>query len=245
MTSKHNIETVAIGAQVDAGPAKRPQRIVLDGRVVSVVPFDAAAHAERLYEGSRGEQNEGLWRYLFEGPFATRAAFHAHLRERASSEDPLFFAIIEKSSGDALGSAVGYASYMRIEPAHRAIEVGSILFTPRLQRTVGATEAMYLMARHVFENLGYRRYEWKCNALNAPSRRAALRLGFTFEGIFRQHMIIKGRNRDTAWFSMLDSEWPQRKAAFERWLDPSNFDGQGRQKVALSALNREIENGGF
>jgi RimJ/RimL family protein N-acetyltransferase len=134
---------------------------------------------------------------------------------------------------------------MRIEPAHRVIEVGSILFTPRLQRTVGATEAMYLMARHVFEDLGYRRYEWKCNALNAPSRRAALRLGFRFEGIFRQHMIIKGRNRDTAWFSMLDSEWAQRKAAFERWLDPANFDANGRQKVSLSALNREVENGGL
>jgi RimJ/RimL family protein N-acetyltransferase len=131
---------------------------------------------------------------------------------------------------------------MRIEPAHRVIEVGGILFTPRLQRTVGATEAMYLMARHVFEDLGYRRYEWKCNALNAPSRRAALRLGFTFEGVFRQHMIVKGRNRDTAWFSMLDSEWPQRKAAFERWLDPSNFNAEGRQQVSLSALNREVEN---
>ena len=239
MSSKHNIETVAIGAQVDATPAKRPQRVVLDGRVVSVVPLDAAAHSETLYEASRGEENEGLWRYLFEGPFVTRAAFDAHLRERATSEDPLFFAILEKSSGDA----VGYASYMRSEPAHRIIEVGSILFTPRLQRTVGSSEAMYLMARHVFEDLGYRRYEWKCNALNAPSRRAALRLGFTFEGIFRQHMIIKGRNRDTAWFSMLDTEWPQRKAAFERWLNPSNFNAEGRQKVSLSALNREVEIG--
>ena len=162
-------------------------------------------------------------------------------RERARSEDPLFFAMLEKSSGDA----VGYAAFMRIEPAHRVIEVGSILFTPRLQRTVGATEAMYLMARYVFEDLGYRRYEWKCNALNAPSRRAALRLGFTFEGIFRQHMIVKGRNRDTAWFSMLDSEWPKRKAAFERWLDPANFDANGRQRVSLSALNREVENGGL
>src|SRR5579863_4148856 len=239
MNLKHNIETVGIGAQVDATPAERPQRIVLDGRVVSVVPLDAVAHGETLYEGSRGAQHEGLWRYLFEGPFATRTAFDAHLRERAGSEDPLFFAILEKSTGDA----VGYAAYMRIEPTHRVIEVGSILFTPRLQRTVGATEAMYLMAGHVFEDLGYRRYEWKCNALNAPSRRAALRLGFTFEGIFRQDMIIKGRNRDTAWFSMLDSEWPKRKAAFERWLDPSNFDANGRQKTSLSALNREVGNG--
>jgi RimJ/RimL family protein N-acetyltransferase len=128
---------------------------------------------------------------------------------------------------------MGYASYMRIEPAHRVIEVGSILFTSGLQRTYGATEAMYLMARHVFDDLGYRRYEWKCNALNAPSRRAAARLGFTFEGIFRQHMIVKGQNRDTAWFSMLDSEWAARKAAFERWLAPENFDETGRQRAAL------------
>ena len=124
---------------------------------------------------------------------------------------------------------------MRIEPAHRVIEVGSILYTPALQQTTGATEAMYLMARHVFEDLGYRRYEWKCNALNQSSRRAALRLGFTFEGIFRQHMIVKGRSRDTAWFSMLDSEWPARKAAFERWLSPANFDREGRQREPLSS----------
>jgi len=126
---------------------------------------------------------------------------------------------------------------MRIEPRHRVIEVGSIVYAPSLQRTRGATEAMYLMARYVFEELGYRRYEWKCNSLNAASRRAALRLGFTFEGIFRQHMIIKGRSRDTAWYSMLDSEWPRRKAAFERWLDVSNFNADGRQKTSLSALN--------
>jgi RimJ/RimL family protein N-acetyltransferase len=231
MTSRTNPEIV--GEPVSATVAKRPRRTTLDGRVVSVVPLDPVAHAGSLYDATRGEENAGLWRYLFEGPFATREAFAAHLKQKASSEDPLFFAILEKASGEA----VGYASYMRIEPAHRVIEVGSILFTPRLQRTIGATEAMYLMARHVFEDLGYRRYEWKCNALNAPSRSAALRLGFTFEGIFRQHMIIKGRNRDTAWFSMLDSEWPKRKAAFERWLDPSNFDESGRQRLSLSVLN--------
>ena len=128
--------------------------------------------------------------------------------------------------GWCIGRPQGWASYLRIEPAQRCIEVGWILYTPALQRTVGATEAMYLMARHAFEDLGYRRYEWRCNALNAPSRRAALRLGFTFEGIFRQHMIVKGRNRDSAWFSMLDTEWPVRKTAFERWLDPTNFDAE-------------------
>jgi RimJ/RimL family protein N-acetyltransferase len=237
MASKHNVKTVPIGAQVEAMPARRPQRTMLDGRVVSIVPLDPVAHAEALFKGVCGEENERLWLYLFEGPFATRAAFDSHLQQKATSEDPLFFAILDKPSGHA----VGCAAYMRMEPTHRVIEVGSILYTPRLQRTIGATEAMYLMARHVFEDLGYRRYEWKCNALNAPSKSAALRLGFTFEGIFRQHMIIKRRNRDTAWFSMLDSEWPQRKAAFERWLDPLNFDASGRQKVSLSALNREVD----
>jgi RimJ/RimL family protein N-acetyltransferase len=173
-----------------------------------------------------------LWTYLFEGPYPDRASFGQALEEMASSEDPLFFAILDKSTG----RAVGRAAYMRIEPSHRVIEVGSILYSPALQRTAGATEAMYLMARYVFEELGYRRYEWKCNALNAPSRRAALRLGFSFEGIFRQHMVIKGHSRDTAWYSMLDGEWPDRKAALERWLDPSNFDVNRSQKRALSNL---------
>jgi RimJ/RimL family protein N-acetyltransferase len=175
-----------------------------------------------------------LWRYLFEGPFPNRRAFDDFLERVSSQTDPLFFAIVDKTSG----LAVGYASYLRIEPLHRCIEVGNILYTPRLQQTAGATEAMYLMARHVFEDLAFRRYEWKCNALNEPSRRAATRLGFTFEGIFRQHMIVKGHNRDTAWYSMIDSEWPSRRANFESWLDPSNFDAGGRQKLSLSALNR-------
>ncbi len=222
-----------IGPRVDGPPARRPGRTTLSGRVAALAPLDPRSHSDALYEGIGGEAGNRLWQYLFEGPFADRAAFDLHLQRIAASEDPLFFAILNKASG----SAVGYASYLRIEPTHRVIEVGNILYTPRLQQTTQATEAMYLMARHVFEDLGYRRYEWKCNALNAPSRRAALRFGFTFEGIFRQHMIVKGRNRDTAWFSMLDSEWPVRKANFERWLDPSNFGRDGRQKVALSRLN--------
>ena len=145
----------------------------------------------------------------------------------------MFFAIVPQSSG----IAEGYASYMRMDLANGVIEVGNILMTPSLQKTTAATEAMYLMAWHIFESLGYRRYEWKCNANNAPSRRAALRYGFAFEGIFRQHMIIKGRNRDTAWFSMLDSEWPARKAAFQAWLDPSNFDEGGRQRQTLAQIS--------
>ena len=206
---------------------------MLQGRLVALTPLNSVAHGDALYEGTRGEAGNQLWRYLFEGPFPDRDAFDLYLQRVAASEDPLFFAIIDRGSG----SAAGYASYLRIEPAHRVIEVGNILFTSRLQRTPLATEAMYLMARHVFEDLGYRRYEWKCNALNAPSRMAALRFGFVFEGVFRQHMIVKGRNRDTAWFSMLDSEWPSRKASFERWLDPANFEPDGRQKMALSELN--------
>jgi RimJ/RimL family protein N-acetyltransferase len=233
MGNDEQSKATSVGLRVDPAPGKRPQRTRLDGRVVSVVPLDPAAHAGTLYEATRGKENAGLWLYLFEGPFTSRAEFDSHVTQKASLNDPLAFAILDKSSGEA----VGWASYMRIEPAHRVIEVGSILFSPRLQRRIGATEAMYLMARHVFEDLGYRRYEWKCNAMNARSRSAALRLGFTFEGIFRQHMIIKGRNRDTAWFSMLDSEWPKRKAAFERWLDPANFDETGRQRLSLSALN--------
>src|SRR5712691_1971736 len=222
-----------IGPRVDSSPARRPGRTTLQGRLVALTPLNSVAHGDALYEGTRGEAGNQLWRYLFEGPFPDRDAFDLYLQRVAASEDPLFFAIIDRGSG----SAAGYASYLRIEPAHRVIEVGNILFTSRLQRTPLATEAMYLMARHVFEDLGYRRYEWKCNALNAPSRRAALRFGFTFEGIFRQHVIVKGRNRDTAWFSMLDSEWPARKGNFERWLNASNFGPDGRQKIALSALN--------
>lgn len=222
-----------IGPRVEGSPARRPGRTTLPGRVVTLVPLDPHAHGDELYEAISAEGGGRVWLYLFEGPFADRSAFDVHLQRIAASADPMFFAILDNASG----RAVGYASYMRIEPVHRVIEVGSILYTPRLQQTTLATEAMYLMARHVFEDLGYRRYEWKCNALNAPSRRAALRLGFTFEGIFRQHVIVKGRNRDTAWFSMLDSEWPARKANFERWLDPSNFNADGRQKVALSTLN--------
>jgi RimJ/RimL family protein N-acetyltransferase len=195
---------------------------------VNVVPL-TVEHAPDLWQGTR---DPALWDYLFDGPYADFGMFETAIQKKSLSSDPLFFAIVDPASG----KAQGHASYMRIEPAHRCIEVGNILYSSSFQRTVGATEAMYLMARHVFEELHYRRYEWKCNALNAPSRRAALRYGFTFEGIFRQHMIVKGQNRDTAWFAMLDSEWPERKAAFEKWLDPENFDAQGRQIRSLTEL---------
>jgi len=218
---------------IDTSPAKEPSRVPLEGRLVTIVPLDAAAHADSLYQASHRDGKDDLWRYLWDGPYPDRAAFETGVKQRAASQDPLCFAIVDKPSG----LAVGHCAYMRITPEHRVIEIGSILFTPILQKTAGATEAMYLMARHAFEDLGYRRYEWKCDALNTPSRRAALRLGFQLEGIFRHHMIIKGQNRDTAWFSMLDSEWPLRKANFERWLDPGNFDADGRQRQSLSRLN--------
>jgi RimJ/RimL family protein N-acetyltransferase len=222
-----------IGAPVHRTTARPPERVALTGRYVTVAPLDAAAHGDALWEATRGAENDRLWRYLAYGPFADRAEFDAHLARMASTADPLAFAIVDRESG----RAIGIATYLRIEPAQGSIEVGHILYSPALQRSRGATEAMYLMARHVFEDLGYRRYEWKCDALNARSRRAAARLGFTFEGVFRQHMIVKGRNRDTAWFSMLDGEWPARKAAFERWLDPANFDADGRRRLSLAALN--------
>jgi RimJ/RimL family protein N-acetyltransferase len=225
-----------IAIAVDPCPAPRPQPTVLPGRVVTLRPFDRAAHAEALYQATHGPEQEDQWRYMSEGPFASLADFDLAFDRNANSTDPLFLAVVD----NATGVPVGQASYLRIEPRHRVIEVGNILFTPALQRSCGATEAMYLMARHVFDDLGYRRYEWKCNALNQPSRRAALRLGFVFEGVFRQHMIIKGRNRDTAWFSMLDSEWPLRRENFERWLAPSNFDPAGGQVVSLSSMNYDV-----
>jgi RimJ/RimL family protein N-acetyltransferase len=225
--------TLPIGPLVDPHPAKRPERVTLKGRLITLVPLDAGAHAEALYEGSNGDAaRESVWAYLFDGPYSSRDEFRASIEAKARSTDPLFFAVIDNASG----RAVGYQTFLRIDAPNRVIEVGNIMYTPAMQRTAGATEAQYLFAAHVFDDLGYRRYEWKCNALNAPSRRAAERFGFTFEGIFRQHMIVKGRNRDTAWFAMLDSEWPARKAAYELWLAPDNFDSDGRQKIALSAL---------
>ena len=222
-----------IGIAVDPAPAQRPLPVVISGRVITLRPFDHANHASALYQATHGPQQEALWRYMHDGPYDSLATFEAAFKKKQQSVDPMFWAILDNITE----LPVGQASYLRIEPAHRVLEVGNIIFTPALQHTIGATEAMYLMARHAFEELGYRRYEWKCNALNQPSRRAALRLGFTFEGIFRQHMIVKGRNRDTAWFAMLDTDWPLRRAHFEQWLAPSNFDAAGQQQLSLARLN--------
>ncbi len=211
-------------------PAPGPEQIRLNGRHVLVVPLDADVHGADLAEGAVGPGKEALWQYMAAGPFADRESFQAYLVACEASADPLFYAILDAGSR----KAIGHASLMRIDRANRVIEVGNILYTPALQRTPGATEAMRLLAGYVFD-LGYRRYEWKCNALNAPSRSAAQRLGFSYEGLFRQAVIVKGRNRDTTWFSMLDAEWPQIRQGFDRWLDPANLDGG--QSLRLGALN--------
>ena len=214
--------------------AKVPDLSPIDGETVRLEHVDPRRHSEQLYQASAGADE--LWTYMSYGPFEGQAAFTEWLGARAASHDPAFYALVDR----AAEAARGMASYLRIEPEHRVIEIGHIWFAPILQRTRQATEAIYLMARHAFDDLGYRRLEWKCNSLNAASRRAAERLGFTFEGIFRQHMIIKGQNRDTAWYSITDGEWPLRRAAFEAWLAPENFDLEGRQRRSLSQIRSEL-----
>jgi RimJ/RimL family protein N-acetyltransferase len=217
-----------VGVPVDPTPAPRPGPVTLQGRYGRVERL-APGHADDLWTACAG--HDAIWTYLSAyGPFADATAFAQWVASRVALEDPYSYAIV-----DAAGHAVGITALMEIRPAMRVIEVGHVLYSPKLQRTPLGTEAQYLLARYAVETLGYRRYEWKCNALNAASRAAALRYGFVFEGVLRQHMIAKARNRDTAYFSMLDCEWPERKAAFERWLAPENFDAQGRQRTSLRA----------
>lgn len=208
----------------------RPPRETLSGRTCRLEPLDVGRHAQALHEANQLDREGRSWTYLPYGPFPDFAAYAAWLAPAAASADPLYFAIVDPQRDEA----VGLASYLRIDPANGVIEVGHLNFSPRLQRATAATEAMYLMMARAFE-LGYRRYEWKCHALNAPSRRAAERLGFSFEGIFRQAVVVKGRSRDTAWYAIIDEDWPRVRAAFERWLAPDNFDGQGRQRTPLAA----------
>lgn len=206
---------------------------MLEGRYCRLEPVDARRHGEQLFAASMAPGAEERFRYLFEAP-QERPAFDGWLARAAASEDPLYFAVIDSSSG----RCEGRQALMRIVPEHGVIEIGSILWGPAIARTRVATEALFLFARYAFDALGYRRFEWKCNALNEPSRRAAARFGFTFEGIFRQHMMVKGKNRDTAWFSIIDGDWPALREAFERWLEPDNFDHGGRQNQRLEAFRQ-------
>ena len=221
-----------IGAVVDATPAARPEAVRLEGRFCRIEKLDIAGHAESLWLAVKG--HDDLWVYMGYGPFRDEPSFLRWVEDRAVLLDPFAYAVIDVASDRAIGTV----TLMEIRPAMGVIEMGNIVYTPLLQRTAAATEAQYLMARYVFDQLHYRRYEWKCNALNGPSRRAAERLGFTYEGTFRQHMIVKGRNRDTAWYAMTDGDWPAVKAAFEAWLRPENFDADGTQKRGLADFRR-------
>ncbi|MGC9237019.1 MAG: GNAT family N-acetyltransferase [Thiomonas sp.] len=212
-------------------PPPAPGRQPLLGQFCTLEPADAQRHAADLFAAYSMEARGDLWAYLPYGPFGTQRAYAQWMQSNCGGLDPLFFAIVDHASGKALG----LASYLRITPAAGSIEIGHLAFSPLLQRRRAATEALYLLMREAFA-LGYRRLEWKCNALNAASRQAAIRLGFTFEGVFRQAAVVKGRNRDTAWFSIIDCEWPTLDAAFAHWLAPDNFDENGQQRERLSAL---------
>ncbi|WP_136645151.1 GNAT family N-acetyltransferase [Tabrizicola sp. YIM 78059] len=217
----------------DWTPPPRPDRERLEGRLVRLEPLVADAHALALHDAFEG--HDDLWDYMPYGPFTSGTAYHRWARQREAGDDPQFLVLVDQASG----LPGGIASYLRITPEAGSIEVGHICIAPRMQRGAAATEAMFLMMDWAF-HAGYRRYEWKCNALNLASRRAAQRLGFSFEGVFRNHLIVKGRNRDTAWFSVIDSEWPALQEAFRVWLDPTNFDAMGRQRERLSDLTRLV-----
>jgi RimJ/RimL family protein N-acetyltransferase len=235
-----NNETNHLGQPVgfavaDWKPVGRPSHKVLEGRFSRLEPLDTAKHAAELFAANALDADGRSWTYLPYGPFDSLLSFGSWTDKYCSTTDPLFFAIIDVQTG----KAVGVASYLRIDPANGVIEVGHLNFSPLMQRTPIATEAMWLMMREAFA-LGYRRYEWKCNALNYPSRTAAQRLGLSFEGVFRQAIVTKGQNRDTAWYAAIDKEWPMLDAAFQKWLAPENFDGEGRQRVSLSKLTEPV-----
>ena len=212
-------------------PCESFEKRSLVGRYVRIEPLDGARHAASLFTASSGSGTDKVWEFLDE-PYRDLAGCLQWCADRQDKTDPLFFALVDADSGEVRGRA----ALMRIDEGNGVVEVGHILFGEGLRQTRGATEVIYLLARHVFEEKGYRRFEWKCDARNAASRRAALRFGFSYEGLFRQHMVRKGRNRDTVWFSMLDGEWPERKFAFEQWLAAENFSPEGRQLRPLSAF---------
>jgi len=212
----------------------RPPLVPLLGRWAHVVPLNAATHLNDLYDAISADETGKMWTYMPNGPFADKAALANFLTGAEKSQDPLFYAIVDAATGRALG----FASYLRNEPSVGVIEVGFIAMSPLLQKTRIATEAMYLMMAHIFDDLGYRRYEWKCDNLNGPSKKAARRFGFAYDGMFPQATMYKGRNRDTAWFSIIDKDWAEIKAGYEAWLDPANFDADGVQKAPL--VTREV-----
>lgn len=225
-----------LGRLVEWRPVQPPERTVIPGQRVSLVPLDPERHGSGLFDAAQGSGSDpALWDYLPYGPFESESAFRRWLQECAAASDPLFFSVVNRVTD----TAEGMVSYLRIVAVHGVIEIGHIWFGQALQRTARATEAIYLLLHSAFDDLGYRRVEWKCDSLNQRSRRAAERFGFAPEGLFRQHSVVKGRNRDTAWFAMLDHEWPRNRAAFERWLSPGNFDSLGRQRASLAALREQ------
>jgi RimJ/RimL family protein N-acetyltransferase len=217
-------------------PRPRPERKVLEGRTARLEPLSVEKHGDGLYEASAVADGDTRFRWLFDTVPENRAALQPWLEKSAASEDPLFFAVIDKASG----KIAGRQTLMRIDPAYGVIEIGNIYWGPLISRKPAATEAQFLFMKYIFDELGYRRYEWKCNNRNEPSKRAAERFGFKFEGIFRQHLIVKGENRDTAWYSIIDKEWPALRKAYAAWLDPANFDDAGHQKRRLEDFRAEF-----
>ncbi|KAJ5543113.1 hypothetical protein N7461_009116 [Penicillium sp. DV-2018c] len=230
------------GQPVRLPQAHLPTSKTLQGRTIALKKL-TPTHANDLFPliGGLAEPTQSLWTYMFDGPYETIDPFQTSITSKSASADPFFYAVIDqRANTPTSGKAIGYLSLMRITPEHLCIEIGNVMFSPALQRTTGATEAVYLLADYVFAELGYRRLEWKCDSLNEPSRKAAGRLGFGFEGVFRQHMVVKGRNRDTAWYSVLREEWEGGlKRAMERWLDVGNFGEDGRQILGLRELRGE------
>jgi RimJ/RimL family protein N-acetyltransferase len=214
----------------------RPERRVLEGRYVRLEPLEAQRHGDDLYDASTMSDADSRFRWLSEYPPTSRDAFQPWLDKSQASEDPLFFAVIDKASG----KVAGRQSLMRIDAGSGVIEIGHIYWSPLIARKPAATEAQYLFQKYAFQELQFRRYEWKCHNMNEPSMRAALRFGFKFEGVFRQHVVFKGGNRDTAWFSIIDKEWPALFQAYEAWLDPSNFDSSGQQKRRLEDYRKDF-----
>lgn len=212
--------------------ARRPELVTLQGRFCRLEKLQPGRHSEDLYAALRADESGALWTYLLESKPRNLRELSAWVERVSGQPDPAYYALIDRSSG----RCIGRAAYLRIEPEAGSIEVGSILYSPALQRTLMATEVMYLMMQHAFDELGYRRYEWKCDSLNEPSRRAAERLGFTYEGTFRQALVYKGRNRDTAWYAIIDKDWPQIRKGYQAWFDPANFDETGQQKHALATF---------